>query len=671
MTDETLHNVWTFIKNNKATDAASLKLLQAFAMSLSGSALKHLIKTYLQSVSAQYSIDKNGLTHKQYVQKISETNDQNICSPLHQSDQEILHKINKTYGKKYNKRIMNIVQQKHAHNPHLLSVTPQIVSYSFQYLSFKELSKITSVCCYFTYLVHNYPALCHYYVDLNQSFFLSAMRNRIHLQQLSHFKSLGISAAYFGSSRMSYRTAQLHKWVLFKHILHRVITQSVSSLNTLKINISHAAGTDMYRRPNEPPSNILLQILTKYDVLYITTLKWFSDYFLSPDPTSHILTQINEKIHDKLPYLEHIVCGINDFQCEYGRRTDVPRSFIAHHIACTVNAYKHLKTLHLKCSKWNIYQNNPNLIALIAQHLTKLEELTIISRIAIDDTSFKMMDAIKHRSLTKLTTEFVCRPHVDYAETVQHILGKLFRVFSGIHSFSFGTVAENCWERRTLLIGLGIDWRLLFSLLISLKYLGITSISYVDASHVLTQLDVALHTLDMCIAFPYFDNGRVKSLIDPFCVFMTKYLMPLVQKQAHYVSPTLKHLKISFGKGQKEYLTTDYFYRCFSFKEPIVPTDVKSFYDPLLALLCNIPTSLQSLHFSLLPTRVYCHSQATKVVQRLSQMSTISDSELTNLESIQLDNFTLKGDAKSFIEFFFGFNNNIHRENKKLYLSFV
>eukprot|EP01083_Nonionella_stella_P100250 282475_1 len=664
--DSSLDNVWTLIKNSKATDAASLTVLQAFVMSLSSSALKHLIKTYLQSVSAQYSIDKNGLTPKQYAQRISNIGRNTITSPLHQSDQEILRKMGKKYGSKHNKRIMHIVQQNHSHNPHLLSVTPHIVSYSFQYLSFKELCKITSVCCYFTYLVHNYPALCHYHIHLNRSFFLSAMCNRIHLKHLSHFKSIEISAAYFGSSQMARQSVPRFRWTLFKHILHSIIRQSASNLKSLKINIKNSSGKHIYHPPNGN-GNVLLQILNEHTTLPITTLKWFSDYFLPRQQTSHILNQINQKIHTKLPDLKHIVCGINAYQPVYISRADVPLSFMSRHIACIVNDYHHLKTLHLKCSHWNIYQNDSNVIHLIAQHLTKLEELTIISHIAADDTSFDTVDAMhetKHRSLKKLTAVFTCGAYENYDQTIQHILRKLFLVFCDIDSFSFGTM--------TLSIGQGMDWGFLFSLLRSMKHLQITSISYLDACNLMIQLDGALDSFDVCVVFPEFGGFYHRDVncfvITKFGEFMTCYLVPFIKRNNNYAHSTLKHLKISFGKGQTEYAITDDIDRVTRVAEPTYAGDISSFYEPLLELLGNLPSSLQSLQLSLPQSNFYCHSQATKIVQKISDIAV--SLELKNLESMYLENLKLRRDALSFMNFFFGFNNKIHREKKKLYLSF-
>eukprot|EP01083_Nonionella_stella_P180916 646568_1 len=546
MANESLHNVWTFIKNNKATDASSLNVLQTFVMSLSHSALQHLIKTYLQSVSAKYSIEKNGLTLKQYADVISNTDKSDTQCLLHPSDTEILRKINKKYGKKYNKRIMRIVQQNRSDNTHLLAVPPQILAYSFQYLSFKEVSAITPVCCYFTYLVHTFPALCHHHIHLNQRFFLSAMRNRVHLKHLSHFKSVEISCAYF-DVLYSWKDGTKYRWILFKHILYHVIHHSVCSLHTLKINIEHAFGK-MY---GTNIRNVLLMILNKHDVFHITNLQWFSDYFLPATETSSILNTINDTICLKLPDLEHFVCGINRFRCRRwggNGNSTLNISSISTCIAFTVNHYKHLKTLHLKCSEWNIYQHNTNLIDLIAQKLPKLEELTIISCVAPDDTSFELRNKFKHKSLHKLKTEFICNSNngEGFGETIHHILRALFNVFGDIRTFSFG-LFFNDRNIPPPSLDFTMHWRFLFGQLKQIKHLQITSISYDDAIAIVNQFDGTLVTLDMCVVFKnYYESlwsrSTVSRVIAKFGIFMTQYLLPLVKRHKNDVTAALKHL---------------------------------------------------------------------------------------------------------------------------------
>ncbi len=64
-------------------------------------------------------------------------------------DKQILHKMHKKYGKKHNKKIIKQIQQTKTRNNYILCIPPQVLSYSFQYLSFKQLCKIQSVCSYF------------------------------------------------------------------------------------------------------------------------------------------------------------------------------------------------------------------------------------------------------------------------------------------------------------------------------------------------------------------------------------------------------------------------------------------------------------------------------------------------------------------------------------------
>ncbi len=82
-------------------------------------------------------------------------------------DEQIFNKMSKGYGNKYNKKIIKKIQQNHPESKHLLFISPQVLAYSFQYLSFKESSKIESVCSYFTYINTKYEALSHFYINLN------------------------------------------------------------------------------------------------------------------------------------------------------------------------------------------------------------------------------------------------------------------------------------------------------------------------------------------------------------------------------------------------------------------------------------------------------------------------------------------------------------------------
>eukprot|EP01084_Bolivina_argentea_P053663 98498_1 len=143
-------NLWSFIKCAKATQSASLKSLQKFILSLNKNELIHLIESYLKSKLSKnntFSCDSLTLkqTHSNLLESKSPENNTEIVTDI---DNVILHKLNNKYGNKYNKKIMKKIQQNQNGSNNLLCIYPQVLSYSFQFLSYKELCKIQSVCVY-------------------------------------------------------------------------------------------------------------------------------------------------------------------------------------------------------------------------------------------------------------------------------------------------------------------------------------------------------------------------------------------------------------------------------------------------------------------------------------------------------------------------------------------
>eukprot|EP01083_Nonionella_stella_P278526 947179_1 len=154
--------LWTFIGSAQATELVSLRLLQKFVLSLNKAELAHLVQTYLQSkLSECNTFNANGLTVTQTMQNIFHDRTENITSQS--IDKQIISKLNQNYGTKYKKKVICKIQQTNPKSrkqskPHLLSIHPQVLAYSFQFLSFKELCRTQSVCVYFLYLNKQYPA---------------------------------------------------------------------------------------------------------------------------------------------------------------------------------------------------------------------------------------------------------------------------------------------------------------------------------------------------------------------------------------------------------------------------------------------------------------------------------------------------------------------------------
>eukprot|EP01083_Nonionella_stella_P301766 1037177_1 len=146
-------NLWSFIKSAKATQLASLKMLQGFVLSLNKAELTHLIKSYLQSKSsANNSFNMNGLTVKQTAHHLLAS--KSTIHSLHAVDKQIVSKLNERYGMKCQGNVISQTQQNNSDckQMHLLSIHPQVLAYSFQFLSFRELCKVQNVCVHFTYL---------------------------------------------------------------------------------------------------------------------------------------------------------------------------------------------------------------------------------------------------------------------------------------------------------------------------------------------------------------------------------------------------------------------------------------------------------------------------------------------------------------------------------------
>ena len=93
------------------------------------------------------------------------------------------------------------------------------------------------------------------------------------------FKHICISAAYFGPEGYlyCYYRKNQRKMILFEYILETIIKKSLSSLQTLEIDIKFE--TFGWSGNQRKPSNVLLYILNKFDILPIRKLIYSRDYF--------------------------------------------------------------------------------------------------------------------------------------------------------------------------------------------------------------------------------------------------------------------------------------------------------------------------------------------------------------------------------------------------------
>ena len=101
--------VWSFIHDTKATQVASLKILQSFVLSLSKNELRHMIHLYLKSVhDRQQSINKAKNSISQHKKKQTPS----IDITLNPIEPAIKAKLDDSYAIKYNKRMIRYLSQK-------------------------------------------------------------------------------------------------------------------------------------------------------------------------------------------------------------------------------------------------------------------------------------------------------------------------------------------------------------------------------------------------------------------------------------------------------------------------------------------------------------------------------------------------------------------------------
>ena len=166
-------NLWTFIKSSKATQSASLEVLQQFVLSLNRDCLVRMIEVYIQSlISRNQTI--HGLTVSQAAHRIvyEDRND-----TLSAGDATILNRIQCAYGKRYGKQIVRKLQQNNIENNHLLTINAEVFASTLQFLSFKELAQVQTTCAYFTYITTSYRGLSHNFINLNQRYVFYLLLN--------------------------------------------------------------------------------------------------------------------------------------------------------------------------------------------------------------------------------------------------------------------------------------------------------------------------------------------------------------------------------------------------------------------------------------------------------------------------------------------------------------
>ena len=670
------NDLWSLIEKDRSTQAASLRVLQRFVLSLNEQQLKQVISSYLRERLS--SCDLSGLPLKKRANAIFDKNEQNVTDV----DQQILSKMNVAYGQKQNKKILRIIQQNQGENNHILSMNPEVLAYSFQYLSFRESCQLQNVCLYFVYLRRTYRGLSNYYIKLDKRFWCQMNKDKIRMDMLTQFKHVNVASFYQDDSKYD---GSYYKTSIFDYVMQVIFIGSIHCLKTLEIDIPlksfHSYSYSL------TTLNFMLDL---FQPLSITKLIWQKDGFHKIDHNAtrdNVFEGIEKKLLTQFPNLKSYSFGIHDvgnfWSPVMDRYTKVdPIPHLSKHLLCVVHAYQHLAELDLFCPEWNVYKSEYGIIESIVKKLTNLQKLCITSQVHSLHDMNMCTHKIVNPSLQELNLEFIINI-IDKSvgiNCIQKIISYLFSSFINIHHFQFGFAFKSVAALDMFI--LDIDWSILFSLLMKqkllyslknepiseLKCVRFDQITWMDALSVLNALKLIkderfLHLIDFGI------NVVGASDITKFTEvnyqsFVNHNFIPFIN-----VLP-LQTLSLSYGYGYKKYVYRDWKSGwheeyCRQIRMPVK----SSYFDPIINILSKLPKSLISLQLK--PPKYDIKSfkmgivekESMKLVNKLCDFITRPND--SDLQWITLNKVQLSKQAKDFLIFMFGFNNKLQLKYRR------
>eukprot|EP01083_Nonionella_stella_P019619 54486_1 len=667
-------NLWSFIKSTQATQIAPLKSMQKFILSLNKAELTHLIISYLQSKLSQRNslnnFNPDGLSLRQSADKI--LSNQSTNRTLHTIDQHIIFKLNAKYGIKYQKKAISKTasrsKKKRRRSPnHLLLIPPQVLAYSFQFLSFRELCKTQCVCTHFMCLNKQYPALVHYYFKMDLKFCQKAMRFKVPLSNLSFFKRIDVNAAYCNTVDKD----QKRRTRLFKHILKTIIKQSRSNLDILSINVPYfTVHSSCINSAFSPPFCTLLFIMNTFTQLPITTLFWHKD-FLKPSlscKTSNMLQRIQSQFPNTFPNMSSFSMGtkIEFAEHYYGRNRDlakpkiIPVDTLKQYILAPVITHfaSKLHTLKIDLN----YHLLSSVIQLIAKKMVNLKRLTIFAIIQLNESAetgndYDIVNDMNnlHQNVGLQALSLQLRRYTVANESpiythATNIMIFLFSSFIGITEFEF----DFCYHCAC------IHWKAVFSRLIHNKRMySLNNIEH----NALLPLE-SLH-------FRNTDNIQGSLLMSDLCKMKYRELKH-IGLEFMYVS-SQKHREFIYNRFipfLRLYDDNNRNAMLKSIKLRIWIYNDCQCLEPVVDLLCKIPSSVASIRFELPSYGRHAaipQHESTPCIKKLCEMALQTNQE-SKLETISFDGLRILPSVRNHLLFWYGFHNKISILQDKYYL---
>eukprot|EP01083_Nonionella_stella_P071502 192081_1 len=243
---------WEVLQYRNIARHASAKQIKKFVKALDVRLLRQIIELYADSIVTQLPKQYESLSASKTLTHWKESKQNDDEFKLSADDVTILKLLKKHCG---NKRASMYQNQSKL----LLSVPMEIMSYSFSFLSFSELSIIQRVCSYFMNASNKYSNLSHHHLNIGSRFVRNAISNQLNLNSLTHFKSICIT----------YQSAHIR---LFTYVIQKIITQSQTSLQSLTIDFS----VSYSYRPDGMIGDVMLYLILNTVPLFpaLHTIHW-------------------------------------------------------------------------------------------------------------------------------------------------------------------------------------------------------------------------------------------------------------------------------------------------------------------------------------------------------------------------------------------------------------
>ena len=317
--------------------------------------------------------------------------------------------------------------------------------------------------------------------------------------------------------------------------------------------------------------------------------------------------------------------------------------------------------MELTCLTFNLFRRNNQIINILSK-LSELKKLSIKTRIENTDIMF-IKNGIKNTTLKSLELTLKIKEMSDY---IAHILTTTLASFVGINHFMFQS-KQWFWNGKPTAVGIEC-WNKVFSSLFEQKTLQLVNNGQL---YPLESLDFTVCTNDAisiikCLKACQLErNYNVKQMKFTLTEALSHHtankdynefiaeLLPFFEFTK--IQKILTYLRIDFGVWSPD---------CYNDKV----FNSSPHFNPIIKLLKHLPSNLQDLKLALPYFDSFQNNRkhSLPLVKQLSKILSEKNGD-SKLESIVLNKIKFCNESKNFLNFMFGYNNNIHIQGSNKY----